>query len=63
MIRFHQDYLPNTLLAGDFILVDGKSKFYVVEVGNNWFDAIRWRWWHEVMWWNPCNDMRMVIND
>ena len=55
----------DVMQPGDFIVITSLEgvplKWIIYAIGFGWFDAVWWRWWHEVMCWNPCNDIELVI--
>ena len=65
MIFTHHDGMP--VAVGDFIEVESLNgevwKCIITKVHRDTtFEVVRWRWWHEVMWWNPCNPIELVTS-
>ena len=58
----HRDGMD--LEVGDLLDLDGTKIFYISHVESETvFHAMGWRWWHRVIFWNPCNDIEDLYFD
>lgn len=42
---------------GDYISINGEAVGFVTLVEGSVLSFLRWRWWHRVIAWNPCNNL------